>query len=126
MNRMIAALCIFLLAVGFVGFHTYEVLALNEDITQLCDRVEADFAREDWDAVIQNTQALQDRWKKSRFWASLTIDTAQIEEIEISLRQSIKYAELQAKPDFMGEFIMFRMLTEHLPHQEGFDMKELL
>lgn len=126
MNRMIAALCIFLLAVGFVGFHTYEVLALDKDITQLCDRVEADFAREDWDAVIQNTQALQDRWKKSRFWASLTIDTAQIEEIEISLRQSIKYAELQAKPDFMGEFIMFRMLTEHLPHQEGFDMKELL
>lgn len=126
MNRMIAALCIFLLTAGFVGFHTYEVLALNEDIAQLCDRVEADFAREDWDAVIQNTQALQARWEKSRFWASLTIDTARIEEIEISLRQSIKYAELQAKPDFMGEFIMFRMLTEHLPHQEGFDVKELL
>lgn len=126
MNRLLIALSLLLLAGGFVAFHTHEVLALNRDIEEICNRVEDDFSREDWAAVNRDTQQLQERWDKSRFWASLTIETDQIEEIEISLRQSARYAELKAKPDFIGEFIMFRMLTEHLPHQEGFDIKELL
>ena len=126
MNRLLVALSLLLLAVGFVAFHTHEVLALNQDIEEICGRVEDGFAREDWATVSQGTQELQKRWDKSRIWASLTIKTVQIEEIEISLRQSARYAELQAKPDFIGEFIMFQMLTQHLPHQEGFDIKELL
>ena len=126
MNRLLVALCIFLLAAGFVGVHTYKVVALSRDVDEICGRIEEDFEIEIWDGISQNTQKLEERWKESRFWASLTIDTKKIEEIEISLKQSAKYAELQAKPDFMGEFIMFKMLTEHLPHQEGFDIKELL
>lgn len=126
MNRLVVALCLFLLAGGFVAFHTYEVLALSRDLDSICTQVEEQFQEEDWQGVEENLQALQDRWEQSRFWASLTIDTDSIEEIEISLEQSTSYAKLQAKPDFMGEFIMFRRLTEHLPHQEGFDIKELL
>ena len=126
MSRMLTALVIFLLAGGFVAFHTHEVLALSRDTEEICSRIEEALNREDWDAVSQEVQSLNTRWDKSRFWAALTLDTAKIEEIEISLKQSEKYAELRAKPDFTGEFIMFRMLTEHLPHQEGFDIKELL
>lgn len=126
MNRLLVALCLFLLAVGFVAFHTHEVLALHEDIASISNQIEDEFSREDWQAVSRDVQKLQERWDKSRFWASLTIETEKIEEIEVSLRQSARYAELKAKPDFIGEFIMFRMLSEHLPHQEGFDIKELL
>lgn len=126
MNRMLAAVVILVLAGGFVAFHTHEVLALSRDTDAICARIEEDFQREDWEAVSRDVERLHERWDQSRFWAALTIDTAKIEEIEISLKQSQKYAELQAKPDFIGEFIMFRMLTEHLPHQEGFDIKELL
>ena len=56
----------------------------------------------------------------------MTIKTNEVEEIEISLRQSRAYAELGDKEDFIGEFIMFRMLVEHLPHQEGLSINELL
>ena len=126
MNRMMTALIIFLLAGGFVAFHTHEVLALSKDLEEICTRIEDDFAIEDWDSICEETQELRRRWEESRFWASLTIDTNEIEEIEISLSQSEKYADLKEPADFMGEFIMFKMLTEHLPHQEGFDIKELL
>ena len=126
MNRLLIALCLFVLAGGFVAFHTHEVLALSQDLEEICSRVEDAYRRDDWESVRDNTQQLQERWDKSRFWASLTIETNQIEEIEISLKQSAAYAELQAKPDFIGEFIMFQTLSQHLPHQEGFDIKELL
>ena len=126
MNRVVAAICIFVLCAGFVGIHTYQIVQLNKDTRILCEEVEADFRKEDWNGVSGNLQKLQSRWDKSRFWACLTIETREIEEIEISLKQSMKYAQVQAKPDFIGEFTFFRMQLSHLPHQEGFSAEELL
>ncbi len=126
MNRVITALCILVLAAGFVGFHTYKVLDLDKDISEICDRVEDQFKREDWNGIQEGLRQLDSRWNESRFWSCLTIDTAEIEEIEISLQQSIRYAEIHSKEDFIGEFVMFRMKLGHLPHQEGFSIEELL
>ncbi len=126
MNRVVAAICILVLCAGFVGVHTYKIVRLNKDTTALCEAVEADFKKEDWDGVSGNLQKLQKRWDKSRFWACLTIETREIEEIEISLKQSMEYAKVQGKADFIGEFTMFRMQLSHLPHQEGFSLEELL
>ena len=126
MNRVIVALCILVLCGTFVGVHTYKILKLNEDTTALCDRTEREFYRRDWEGVKTSLQDIQKRWDQSRFWACLTIDTKEIEEIEISLRQAMKYAKDEEVPDFIGEFTMFRMRLAHLPHQEGFSVEELL
>lgn len=126
MNRIAAALCILALTAGFIGFHTLQILNLSRDIDALCGEIQKSYQQEDWADIQSRLDQLQNRWNKSRFWACLTIDTAQIEEIEISLRQTIEYAKLQAKENFIGEFIMFRMLAEHLPHQEGFSPETLL
>ncbi len=126
MNRVVAAICILVLCGAFVGVHTYQIIKLNKDTTVLCNTVESKVHQEDWDGVLEKLKEIQTRWDKSRFWACLTIDTQEIEEIEISLQQSMKYAEEKTKPDFMGEFTFFRMQLAHIPHQEGFSMEELL
>ena len=126
MNRTATAICILILLTAFISFHTYKIFALDKDVSQICTEIETALEKNDWDSVIQNVDNLHERWDKSRFWACLTIDTAKIEEIEISLNQSSEYAKLRDKEDFMGEFIMFKMLVQHLPHQEGFDAEELL
>lgn len=126
MNRVIVAICILVLCGTFIGVHTYQIFKLNEDTTVLCDLTEQEFYRRDWDGVEKSLQNIQKRWNKSRFWACLTIDTKEIEEIEISLKQSMKYAKEEEIPDFIGEFTMFRMRLSHLPHQEGFSIEELL
>lgn len=126
MSRVITALCILVFTAGFVGFHTYQILDLDKDISAICDRVETQYESEDWDRVRDGLKELESRWNQSRFWACLTVDTAEVEEIEIALQQSMKYAEIHDKEDFIGEFIMFRMQLAHLPHQEGFSIEELL
>ena len=126
MNRVATGLCILALTAGFIGYHTYQILDLNQDVSGICAEIEQSYDRDDWNDIRGRLDQLQERWNQSRFWACLTIDTAQIEEIEISLRQSMEYADIHAKEDFIGEFIMFRMLVEHLPHQEGFSAEELL
>lgn len=126
MNRLLCVLCLLVLVVGFVAFHTHEISVLSHDLEDLSAKVEDAFSRKDWDAVSDGTQQLQSRWENSRFWASLTINTEQIEELEISLRQAKAYADLHAEPDFIGEFLMFQTLARHLPSQEGFDIRELL
>lgn len=126
MNRVIVASCILVLCGVFVGTHTYQILKLDKDTTVLCEEVETYFEKENWEEVSKGLKRIQSRWDRSRFWACMTIDTAEIEEMEISLRQAMKYADEEAKPDFIGEFTMFRMRMGHLPHQEGFSIEELL
>lgn len=126
MSRTIIAVCLLILLSGFISFHTYEICALSNDVSRLCGGIESALENDDWDSVCSDTEKLRSRWDKSRLWASLTIDTAKIEEIEISLRQSAEYAKLKSKEDFVGEYYMFKLLVEHLPHQEGFSIEELL
>lgn len=126
MNRMIVTISILVLCLGFVGLHTYQILELNDDMEDLCEEVREDFTVEDWSGIQKGLDRIEKRWNEDRFWACLTIDTEQIETIEISLKQSMEYAKIQAKPDFIGEFTMFQKSLEHLPHQEGFHIEELL
>ncbi len=126
MSRMLVTVCILVLCLGFVGLHTYKILELNDDMEDLCEDVEHAFMIEDWQEIRKGLSKIEKRWDKDRFWACLTIDTEQIETIEISLKQSVEYAKIQAKEDFIGEFVMFRMNLDHLPHQEGFSIEELL
>ena len=126
MNRVIIAICILALMVGFIGFHTHEVLALNKDVDKICKNIETGFKDKDWKKVRANLDRLDDRWEDSRFWSCLTISTDEIEEIEISLEQCEKYAEIEAADNFIGEFMMLKLKMEHLPHHEGFSIEELL
>ena len=81
---------------------------------------------ESWEQVSENMKKIKNLWEDKSLWTALTIKTDELEEIEISLRQSEKYAELRDKKMFLGEFIMFSELVKHIPHQEGFHMEELL
>lgn len=126
MNRVVIALCILAFMIGFIGFHTHEVLALNKDVDSICSNVETNFKKRDWDEVKSGLNKLDDRWKKSRFWSCLTISTDDIEEIEISLDQCKRYANIKADDNFIGEFSFLKLKMEHLPHQEGFSIEELL
>lgn len=126
MSRMIVTVCILVLCLGFVGLHTYKILELNDEMEDLCEDVGRAFVIEDWQEINKGLSRIEKRWNKDKFWACLTIDTKQIETIEISLKQSMEYAKIQAKADFIGEFTMFQKNLEHLPHQEGFSIEELL
>ncbi len=124
MSRLIAVVVIFVLTAGFIGYHSYEIITLKNDVEQICDNVYNGFEEENWDRVEKGMEELNNRWDESRFWASLTIDTEQIEQIEISMKQSQEYIKLKDAQDFAGEFVMLKMLIDHLPHQEGLSVEE--
>ncbi len=126
MRALIVAIAIFLVICTFIGIHSYIMLNLTKNIRPLCQETISFASADQWNKVIENIDQIQNRWDKKRLWASLTISTKNIEEIEISLKQSRAFAVLHQKSDFMGEFIMFSMLLDHIPHQEGFSIEEIL
>ncbi|MEG1441784.1 MAG: DUF4363 family protein [Oscillospiraceae bacterium] len=126
MKKFLLSLVVLLLILIGISYHAYAVIHLSDEISELSATVDKYYRVEDWENVISTLNLLQERWDKSRLWASLTIETTKIEEIDISLKQAREYAHVHAKEDFIGEFIMFQMLVEHLPHQEGFGVEELL
>lgn len=126
MKVFIISLVLLVVMCTFIGVHAYVMLDLADRIAEECNRVNTYVDTDSWNEVQNELDKISDMWDSRRTWASLTINTNEIEQIEISLNQSKAYARLEKKSDFMGEFIMFTMLVNHIPHQEGFHIEEIL
>lgn len=126
MKKLIASLLLLFVLTGLILVHSAAMLRFGKRAEAAAEKAEQALRAESWDAVTENMRELEELWEKSRMWAALTIKTSVIEDIDISLKQSIAYAENKAKSDFIGEFIMLRKLLEHIPHQEGLHLDELL
>lgn len=126
MKKFIVILLVFVILTGLIAVHSIVMYRFGEDAKKLCEKIETDAENDNWDNVSKELKSLKKLWEKKRLWAALTIRTNVIEEIDTSLAQSESYAKIKQKPDFLGEFIMLRLLLEHIPHQEGLHIEEIL
>ncbi len=126
MKALIIALSLLLIIGIFISVHSILMLNMAKNIGNACDTAANYAENEQWDGVYVKLEEIQKLWEEHRIWASLTISTNEIEQIEISLMQSRVFAQQHQKTDFLGEFAMFTLLIEHIPHQEGFHLAEIL
>lgn len=126
MKKFITALILLSGILVFSSIHAWKISELTNEIRLQNDEIYTAVQREEWEAAVQRLEEVQQTWDKSRLWISITIPSPDIEELEISLKQSVEYAKAQDISGFVGEFIMFRQLLLHLPHHEGFDVEEIL
>ena len=126
MKKFVTALVLLALILLGGTLHTCKVVRLADDIKALSRTVTDAYTAGRWEDAVVSLEQIHRRWEKDKLWASLTIPTRELEEIEISLNQSIEYAKIADESGFVGEFVMFEMMLEHLPHHEGFDLKEIL
>ncbi len=125
--KVVYAALIMLLVIGiFIGIHSFVMARLSSDLDAVCKNTERLAAAEDWTSVSDELEKAQEKWDKCRLWATLTISTNEIDKIEISLRQSMAFAKLKAKPDFFGEFTVFHMLINRIKLKEGIHLDEIL
>ena len=126
MKRFIGSCITFAVILALIIFHSVSMVRMGNKIRDLSDKTEECVLNDDWEGASAYLSEIKDEWDRKSIWTALTIKTDDIEQIEISLSQSEKYAKLKAKEQFIGEFTMFSRLAEHIPHQEGFHIEELL
>ncbi|MFR5439614.1 MAG: DUF4363 family protein, partial [Monoglobus pectinilyticus] len=84
------------------------------------------YHNDDYDKITDELNKIKQSWDEVQTWVGMTIDSAELEEIEISLQQCMHYAEIKDKEDFIGEFVLFNLLIKHLPFFEKLDLESLL
>lgn len=126
MKKFIISIILFFTLTGFIITHSVIMLNFGKEVRSLADTIKESAQADRWEKVESDMEKFEKLWDEKRFWASITLKTPLIEEIDISMEQSIVYAKNKAKPDFLGEFIMLGKLIEHIPHQEGFHIEEIL
>lgn len=126
MKKFIISIILFFILTGLIITHSVVMLNFGKDIRALSNIIEESAQADRWEKVEKDIKKFEKLWEDKRFWASITLKTPLIEEIDISIKQCIVYARNKAKPDFLGEFIMLGKLIEHIPHQEGFHIEEIL
>lgn len=120
------AIAILVILCIFIGIHSYIMSNMAEKILTECEKISSVMKNEEWSVIIPSLERIEKEWKKHSSWAALTIRTADIEEIEISLSQSRAFAETQQISGFVGEFTMFTELVKHIPAHEGIHWEEIL
>lgn len=103
-----------------------KINSMSEKINSVNARIAESLKTENWQDIKTSVKEISDIWKENRTWVGITLSAKQIDEIEISLEQSLVYSEIESKDSFMGEYRMFCMLIEHLPKQEGVSLSELV
>ena len=126
MKKFIISIILFFVLTAFIITHSVVMLNFGKEAKALSDTIKKSAQADNWEKVEKDMEKFEKLWGNKRFWASITLKTPLIEEIDISMEQSIVYAKNKAKPDFLGEFIMLGKLIEHIPHQEGFHIEEIL
>lgn len=126
MKKFVVSAVMFFVLAAFVVFHSVVLLRFENKADALFLKTEDAAKSEDWQKAEEYLKEFESEWNKKRFWASITVKTDAIEDIEISLKQCTAMANLKAKPDFFSEFIMLEKLVLHIPHREGFHMEEIL
>ena len=126
MKKFVISIILFFTLTGLIIIHSVVMLNFGREVRTLADTIKESAQADEWERVEKDMKKFEKLWEDKRFWASITLKTPLIEEIDISIEQSIVYARNKAKPDFLGEFIMLKQLIEHIPHQEGFHIEEIL
>lgn len=126
MKRIIIAILSLIVAAVLSGFHSYNIIKLNNAFQASAKTIESAFNKNEWDTINAEIKIIEQNWENKKLWVCLTIPTKQIDEIDVSIGQSIEYAKLNASPDFIGEFRLLCMKMEHLPKQEVISLEELL
>ena len=117
---------IFVIICILIGSHSYIMTHMGKSIADINTEVEKAAYNNDWNRVLSLLDDAEKEWERHSFWASFTISTEDIEQLEIALNQAKTFAKLEQRADFFGEFVMFSMLVEHIPHREGFHIEEIL
>lgn len=126
MNRVIISSVIVALAASLIFFHFQKVNTLDKTVDSSYDTIMEAYHNDDYDKITDELNKLKQSWDDVQTWVGMTIDSAELEEIEISLQQCIHYAEIKDKEDFIGEFVLFNLLIKHLPFFEKMDLESLL
>ncbi len=126
MKILRAAIIILVVMCIFIGVHSFLMNKMGKSLASKNDEVFKLASAENWNAVRLMLADIRQEWEKYSIWASLTISTDDIEQLEISLAQAEAFANLEEKTNFFGEFIMFAELVDHIPHREGFHIEEIL
>ena len=126
MKRIYGALAVLAVIIAITALHIYKTMSVSNRISEISEAVYRDYYNEDWDKVQSGVEEMADIWHRNRLWACSTLSTKQVDEIDISIEQSLIYSKVRAKEKFIGEFRMFCMLIEQLPKQEGPAIYELL
>ena len=126
MKVLYAAIIILLLLCVFIFMHSYLMSRLSSEIITYCQKIASLAEANQWKDALVELKNINEAWERLRLWTALTISTNEIDKIEISLSQCVKFAQLEAKPDFFGEFTHLCMYIERLPRKEGFHAEEIL
>lgn len=125
MKKFVSLIVFFGLIVIGIIYHSVSMVNFGKTMNLISEEAIRNVNEENWETLEENINTIEKEWRKKELWTALTMKTDELEEIEISLKQSKCFAQLRKKDMFLGEFVMFQSLVNRIPDKEGAKIKEI-
>ncbi len=120
------AIAILLVICVFIGVHSTLMASLSREAYPHIKDIPSLVYADEWERVQAEIEQTAKIWQRYRLWATLTISTKDIEQIEVSLKRCLVFAGIKQKADFLGEFTNLEYILDYIPQREGFHLREIL
>lgn len=120
------AIAILVLICVFIGVHSTLMSNLSQEARPHIAAIPSLVGADQWERVQAEIEQTAKIWQRYRSWATLTISTKDIEQIELSLERCRVFARIKQKADFLGEFANLEYILDYIPQREGFHLREIL
>jgi hypothetical protein len=98
----------------------------TDDLVLQIDRTAIPIKGKDWQSAVDQTEKLEEEWKKEAKWWPVFLEHQEMDNIEFAMA---KFKEYVATNDYslsLGQLSEMRLMIEHLPKKEEINIKNVL
>ncbi len=104
------------------------IVSLNKKSKQFTINIhvlEEMVSNNDWDNAKKQLISMEKDWGKTERWMTTLIDHQEVDSINLSLVRLSRYLQYEEVSDLMVECATLRLLIEHIPKKEKFNLSNL-
>lgn len=119
MSRTYITIAVIILLLGAGGFwHSHYISQTAQHLTDKLSQVDEQLRLERWEAAIAEMEQLKQEWLETRQWWSVLLKHQEMDELEISLKQSEVYINAKNLTLSTAELSALRLLIDHISDTE--------
>jgi hypothetical protein len=98
----------------------------TDDLVMQIDKTAIPIKENDWQSAVDQTETLEEEWKKEAKWWPVFLEHQEMDNIEFAMAKFKEYVASKDSSLSLGQLSEMRIMIEHLPKKEEINIKNVL
>jgi len=104
----------------------HELQKATDNLVMQIEQINQLINASQWPEAVNQTQQLEEIWKKEGRWWPIFLDHQEMDNIEFSMAKFKEYVAAQDAALSLGQLSEIKIMVEHIPEKEKVNLKNIL